>query len=166
MKVLCFSVRSKHLSFILAALFEKPKSQVVMKYLMMLVFCLFAGSVTVNAQDMGLGNILGEIQEGIKPEAFKGSFDASEWKDGLKNLDPSNLDSAKESVGGLLKGLKGKAFDGANKMDMIKSLAGLNDMGGIKDLLSKLVGGLNPAMLTDAFKGNKDKLLGALKMLG
>lgn len=138
-----------------------------MRTLFFIALIFFTPLVHAQDADMSMGSILNTVADGIKPEAFKGKFadDLDNWKDASKGIDGLDVSSFKSQLGGLIGGLKGKAFDGISKGGLLKQLAGVNGKAGMKDLLGSLISGLNPEMLTDAFKGNKDSILGALSKL-
>jgi hypothetical protein len=140
-----------------------------MKKMLKLAVVMFLSLATLNlsAQDMGMSDILTQVADGIKPEAFKGKFNknSADWKDQVSKLGADDIDGAKAQLGSLLGGLKGKAFSGVSKASLLTQLAGINGKEGIGSLLSSLLGGLDPSMLTDGLLKNKDSLMGALKMM-
>jgi hypothetical protein len=138
-----------------------------MRTLLFISLIFLAPLIQAQEDEMSLGSIMNSVADGIKPEAYKGKFadDLGNWKEASKGIDGLDAGSFKSQLGGLSGGLTGKAFDGVSKGALLKQLAGVNGLAGMKDLLSSLISGLNPEMLTDAFKGNKDKILGALNNL-
>jgi hypothetical protein len=138
-----------------------------MRLLLFIALIFIAPLLQAQEDEMDLGSIMNSVADGIKPEAYKGKFadDLSDWKEASKGIDGLDAGIFRSQLGGLIGGLKGKAFDGISKGDLLKQLAGVNGLAGMKDVLGSLISGLNPDMLMDAFKGNKDKILGALNKL-
>ena len=81
-------------------------------------------------------------------------------------MDASNLSAVTDQVGGLPKGLKGSALAGVAKKELLQSLLSAGSLSDIGSMLSSLVKGLDPSMLTDSFASNRDTLTDALQMLG
>lgn len=123
---------------------------------------------TSTAQD--LGGMLSTIANGIKPEAFKGSWSKikDQWLKDVVNLDPSNLQQSGKSLTELVSNLKGSAFNPdmkGLKQDLLGNLANLSSPEKLGETLNSLVSGLNPNMLTNDFLSKKGDLLNGLKML-
>lgn len=136
-----------------------------MKYRAMVLFVVLAVfSVKLQAQD--LGSMMGELAEGIKPEAFINSFDKEDWMDEAANLSSDDMASAGKQLSGLVKGLKPSAFSGNDmgmQKDLLSGLADLKDPSKLVDSIKSLVNGLDPSMLTSAF--NKESFLSSLSGL-
>jgi hypothetical protein len=139
-----------------------------MKTMISVIVFLFLVAPVAEAQMQDLGNVLTQIADGIKPEAFSGKFNKNkdEWKDKVSSMDASDLSSVTSQVGGLLKGLKGSALAGVGKKDLLKQLTNVSSISDVGGLLSSLVKGLDPSMLTDAFASSRDSLSDKLEMLG
>lgn len=138
-----------------------------MRLLVLFLALSFIVPNTSWSADLGLGDIINQVTDGIKPEAFKGKFagDMDSWKETTSALGVDDVDAAKAQLGGLLGGLKGSAFSSGAKSQLMTKLAGINGIDGIKDFLGSMLSGLNPAMLTDKLLGNKDMLMGAIGKL-
>lgn len=132
------------------------------------IVVLFLVSFSAEAQMQDLGSVLTQIADGVKPEAFKGKFNKNkdDWKEKVASMDASDLSAVTNQVGGLLKGLKGSALAGVNKKDLLKNLGSIGSLSDVGGLLSSLVKGLDPSMLTDAFASNRDSLMNKLDMIG
>ena len=119
----------------------------------------------VQAQDVS--KMLTQVTEGIKPEAFKKKFlkNKEDWTNQVSSATASNLPGVTKQVGSLVKGLKGSAFAAGAKKELIKKLGSINNLSDIGSLLSSLVKGISPAMLTDSFASNKDTLMKGLEQL-
>jgi len=139
-----------------------------MKTTLSVIVVLFLFSFSAQAQMQDLSNVLTQIADGVKPEAFSGKFNKNkdEWKEQVASMDASDLSAVTSQVGGLLKGLKGSALAGVAKKELLKGLANVNSLSDIGGLLSSLVKGLDPSMLTEAFASNRDSLTDKLDMLG
>ncbi|MEM9675041.1 MAG: hypothetical protein ACFB15_19205 [Cyclobacteriaceae bacterium] len=139
-----------------------------MKTMLSVIICLFVMASVAQAQMEDVSNVLTQIADGIKPEAFNGKFNKNkdEWKDKVAAMDVSDLSAVTGQVGGLLKGLKGSSLAGVAKKELLKSLANVSSLSDIGGLLSSLVKGLDPSMLTEAFASNRDSLTDKLEMLG
>lgn len=129
------------------------------------MFLFVASYSALQAQD--LGNLLASVADGIKPEAFKGSWDkmSGEWKEKVANLDPSNLESVTESVSALVGSLKNSAFIEGAKKNLMSELGNVSSMADVKGLVTSLISGLNPSMLTEEFLSKKDSLMKGLEMI-
>lgn len=138
---------------------------------MRLIICIifvFVGSLAFShPEETDLGSIVNQVADGIKPEAFKGKFSKGidDWKNANAGLGGLEVKDFKGQLGALVGGLKGKAFEGVSKGGLLTQLTGVNGKSGMKDFLNSFISGLNPEMLTDAFKGNKDKILNSLSEL-
>lgn len=139
-----------------------------MRKLMGFVIVLFLATSVVEVQAQDLGSMLSQISDGIKPEAFSGKFNKNkdDWKEKAASLDPSNMSAVTEQVGGLLKGLKGSALSKGLKKDLLGKLASVGSLSDVGNLLSSLVKGIDPSMLTGALANNKDMITKGLEMLG
>lgn len=139
-----------------------------MKTMISVIVFLFLVAPVAEAQMQDVGNMLTQIADGIKPEAFSKKFNKNkdDWKDKVSSMDASDLSSVTSQVGGLLKGLKGSALAGVAKQELLKSLASVSSLSDVGGVLSSLVKGLDPSMLTDAFASNRDSLTDKLEMLG
>jgi len=139
-----------------------------MKTTLSVIVVLFLFSFSAQAQMQDLSNVLTQIADGVKPEAFSGKFNKNkdEWKEQVASMDASDLSAVTSQVGGLLKGLKGSALAGVAKKELLKGLANVNSLSDIGGLLSSLVKGLDPSMLTEAFASNRDSVTDKLDMLG
>lgn len=137
-----------------------------MKTVLMFIAAFFI-TTAVSAQEQDLGQMLNEIADGIKPEAFTSEFaeNKADWAEEVSTLDPDDMTAVTDQVGSLVNGLKGTAFqNGAHK----KLLGKLGDLGNLSDvggLLTKLVNGLDPSMLTGALAADKAELLQGLAAL-
>ncbi|MEK6481063.1 hypothetical protein WJR50_26205 [Catalinimonas sp. 4WD22] len=139
-----------------------------MKTALTLLMTLFLLTSLTGVQAQDLGSMLTQIADGIKPEAFSGKFNKNkdEWKERAASLYPSDLSAVSDQVGGLLKGLKGNALAKGVKKDLLNGLANIGSLFDVGKLLSSLVKGINPSMLTGIFANNKDLLTRGLEMLG
>ncbi|MEM8965068.1 MAG: hypothetical protein AAGE93_01520 [Bacteroidota bacterium] len=139
-----------------------------MKAVFSVIIFLFLVAPVAEAQMQNISSALTQIADGIKPEAFKGKFNKNkeEWKEEVASMDASNLSAVTDQVGGLLKGLKGSALAGVAKKELLQSLLSAGSLSDIGSMLSSLVKGLDPSMLTDSFASNRDTLTDALQMLG
>lgn len=123
---------------------------------------LFMAPIAVQAQD--LSTMLTEIADGIKPEAYTENFakNKADWTQMANTLDPNDMAAVNNQVSGLVKGLKGSAFqEGAHKQ-ILKQLGSLGNMSDVGGLLTSLVNGLDPSMLTGALAGDKSSVLQGL----
>jgi len=123
--------------------------------------------IQAQTETANLGSVMNSIAEGIHPDALKGKFskEFDNWKEASKGIDGLDVNSFKNQMGGLIGGLKGKAFDSVSKGDLMRDLAGVNGLAGMKEVLNALVSGIDPEMLTDSFKENKDGILNTLNNL-
>lgn len=139
-----------------------------MRKLFGLLIALFLLAAATESQAQDLGNMLTQIADGIKPEAFSGKFnkDKDEWKEKAASLDPSDMSAVTDQVGGLLKGLKSSALSKGVKKSLMKQLLSAGSLSDVGGLLSSLVKGLKPSMLTGALASNKGMLTKGLEMLG
>ena len=130
-----------------------------------LVIFLTASLNQVQAQDFS--NILTQVTEGIKPEAFTKKFlkNKDEWKDKVASTASSNLPAVTKQVGSLVKGLKKSTLAKGVKKELLKKLGNISNLSEVGSLVSSLVKGISPAMLTDSFASNKDTLLNGLEQL-
>jgi len=138
-----------------------------MRLLFLIALICMAPVIQAQDSEQNLGSIINSMAEGIKPEAYKGKFtdDLENWKESSRGIGGLDVKNFKNQLGGLINGLKGKAFDGVSRGDLLKQLAGVNGKAGMKDLLNSVVSGLDPEMLTDDFKENKESLLDRLNQL-
>jgi len=135
------------------------------------LFCFFLLFLTpfiqAQSETANLGSIMNSIADGISPDAFKGKFsdDIENWKNASQGLDGLDVKSFKDQLGALIGGLKGKAFAETSRKKLLKDLIGVNGLAGMKEVLNSLVSGLDPDLLKDDFKENKDNVLSALNKL-
>jgi hypothetical protein len=130
---------------------------------LLLMSFLFLG-FSSNAKAQGIKEAIAKIADGIKPEAFKGKWakTSDEWKNKLMQLDETDTAGLTSSITTLAKNLKGNAFGPGAKKELMTSLMGGGDKN-IGALLTSLVTGLKPEMLTDNLLDQKEKLLDGLK---
>ncbi len=135
-----------------------------MKTVKIFIALLLFAPAMVQAQDQDLSKMLTEIADGIKPEAFTDDFadNKAEWTESANNLDTSDMSAVSQQVGSLVKGLKGKAFKKGAHKKLLGSLAKMGDLSDVGSLLTNLVNGLDPSMLTGALAGDKSSLLKGL----
>lgn len=132
-----------------------------MKLKLLLMALVFSGfTYSTNAQD--LGSLMTTLADGIKPEAFKGNWakDKEEWTSTVKSLDADDVIGAGKSLSSLIGYLKGSAFKSdahGLKPNLLKGLAGSNDLKSIYSSMGSLVKGLDPSKLKDSF--DKDGFL-------
>jgi hypothetical protein len=133
-----------------------------MKTLKIFLAVLIMAPITAHAQD--LSNMLTEIADGIKPEAFTQEFadNKADWTQAASTLDADDMTAVNDQVGSLVKGLKGSAFQKGAHKDILKQLGGLGNMSDVGGLLTSLVNGLDPSMLTGALAGDKASVLQGL----
>jgi hypothetical protein len=126
------------------------------------VFFLSAAVAEIQAQD--LTKMLTDISEGISPDAFTKGFakDQAGWSDALKTMDPTDMTAVTDQVGSLVKGLKPGAFKKGAHKELLGQLTNLGSMSDVGGLLTSLVNGLDPSMLTGALAGDKSALLKGL----
>ena len=126
------------------------------------VFFLTASVAEVQAQD--LTKMLTDISEGISPDAFTKGFakDQAGWSDALKTMDPTDMTAVTDQVGSLVKGIKPGAFKKGAHKELLGQLTNLGSMSDVGGLLTSLVNGLDPSMLTGALAGDKTALLKGL----
>ena len=137
-----------------------------MKTTFSLLFVIFlATAMHLQAQDVS--NVLTQVSEGIKPEAFTKKFlkNKEAWMDQVASTASSNLPTVTKQVGSLVKGLKGSALEKGVKKELVKQLGSISNLSDVSGILNALVNGLNPAMLTEAFASNKDNLIKGLELL-
>lgn len=137
-----------------------------MKTVLMFIAAFFI-TTAVSAQEKDLGQMLNEIADGIKSEAFTSDFaeNKADWAEEASVLDPDDMTAVTDQVGSLVNGLKGSAFQkGAHKklLGQLGDVSNLSDVGG---LLTSLVNGLDPSMLTGALAADKAGLLQGLAAL-
>ncbi len=138
-----------------------------MRVLLCLLLLFSTSFAQAQKETANLGSVMNAVADGIHPDALKGKFskDFEKWKEASKGIDGLDVKSFKDQMGGLIGGLKGKAFDGVSKGDLLRDLVGVNGLAGMKEMLSSLISGLDPEMLTDSFKENKDSILNTLNNL-
>ncbi len=119
------------------------------------------------AQTQDLGEMINQVAEGIKPEAFTDEFteNKEEWIEEASSLDQSDMSAVSEQLTGLVNGLKDEAFTAGTKDNLMSSLSNLGSVSDVGNVLTSMVRGLNPSMITDAFANNKDTLMKGLEML-
>lgn len=144
------------------------QNQTNMKLKLLLMALVFSGfTYSTNAQD--LGSLMTTLADGIKPEAFKKSWNKNkdEWISKAKSLDANDVIGAGQSLSGLIGGLKGSAFKSdarGLKANLMKGLMSGGDASSILSSMGSLVKGLDPSMLKDSFDkdGFLDKLGGMM----
>ena len=128
--------------------------------LLLMTLVLTAFTFSGSAQD--LGGMMTTLADGIKPEAFKKSWNKNkdEWISKVKSLDANDVIEADQSLSGLIGGLKGSAFKSdakGLKANLLKGLMSGGDTSSILSSMGSLVKGLDPSMLKDSF--DKDGFL-------
>ena len=133
-----------------------------MKNVLMSIAVLVFGVSAAQAQD--LSTMLSEIADGIKPEAYTEDFAEykMDWTDALGTLDTDDLTAVTDHVGSLVKGLKGSAFQKGAHKELLKQVDNLGSMSEVGSLLTSLVNGLEPSMLTGALANDKASVLQGL----
>ena len=108
--------------------------------------------------------MLSDIADGIKPEAFTKDFseNKADWSEALGNMDTNDMSAVSGQVGSLLKGLKGSAFQKGAHTKLLGQLAQMGSLSDVGNLLTGLVNGLKPSMLTGALANNKASVLEGL----
>lgn len=127
-----------------------------------------AGGAMKGLPTGGIGNVLGSLAGGIKPDAFLKGWSGlkGDWTKNLSSI--ADVAGASKSIGTLVKNLKPSALTDAFKKtqgDWTKKLTGAKSMSDIGSSLSGLVNGIKPDKLTKEFKDNKDTYLKGLSML-
>ncbi len=141
------------------------------------VFSLLCISFALSAQDpasmamgaatnqgSGIGSILSQLGNGIKPEAFTSSFKSSNWLSSLSSLKMDDVKGAGKMLGELGSGLKSESLaKGFNLKDWSSKLKSIGDMTGLSTQAESLVKNIVPS----AFKKDFDvsKVLSSLDML-
>lgn len=135
-----------------------------MKTVLTFIATLFFISAVAEVQAQDLSSMLDEIVDGIKPEAFTEDFleNKDEWTDATSSLDANDLTAVSDQVGGLLNGLKGSAFTKGVHKKLLGELANLGSLSDVGGLLTNLVNGLDPSMLTGALAADKTSILKGL----
>lgn len=138
-----------------------------MRILLGLFFLFIFPLSQAQSETANLGAIINSIADGIHPDAFKGKFsdDMENWKNASKGIDGLDVRSFKDQLGALIGGLKGKAFDETSRGELLTELTGVNGLAGMKEVLNSLVSGLDPDLLKEDFKENKDNILNSLNNL-
>lgn len=138
-----------------------------MKTVLLIIVSFFLVAAVAEVQAQDLGKMLTDIVDGIKPEAFTKDFidNKANWSDALGTLDTNDMTSVTDQVGGLVKGLKGSAFQKGAHKELLGQLGNLGNMSDVGGLLTSLVNGLDPSMLTGALAGDKTSLLQGLAEL-
>ncbi len=118
---------------------------------------------------MGMGDVMSSLVNGIKPSAFTSGKSAK--KDLIGQLTGVNMSDVTQyaSIAGELAGalketsfLPGWATQKDGVLDQIKSAASIADLAGG---VSGLLGNINPSALTKGFKKNQSSITSALDIL-
>lgn len=117
------------------------------------------------SDNMDISAAISEVANGINPDAFNRNFDMTEWQAKLPELNLDDVSGIKKSLNSLIDGLKSSAFIKGAKAGVVRNLIGMNGKADIPKVLTSLLNGLKPDMLTKEFAVNKDDFLEALKMM-
>lgn len=93
-----------------------------------LAIFLFTGVRTAIAQ--AAKEILSQVADGIKPEAFTAKFNKnkSKWTDAVSSLDPGDVSGMKKQLGKLVGGLSPDALEGLSKSDLLGQVKNLTNI--------------------------------------
>jgi len=116
-----------------------------------LSFCLLINSVALIAQEANLGRVLTETVDGISDDAFKNRFDREEWKAKVANLNYYDVADSKSAMSEVVRDMKGRTFQNRSKGDLIRDILSVNNPGGIKSIIEKLLANIEPHLLNDGF---------------
>src|SRR5690606_33714770 len=115
--------------------------------LLLFSFLFSVASLSTQAQD--LGSLMTTLGDGIKSEAFKGSFNKNkdEWMKKASSLSIDDIKGATSSLSTLAKGLKGSSWlSHAAKADVLSGLMkGGGDASSLVNSISGLLNGLDPS---------------------
>ena len=114
------------------------------------------------------GSIISNIANGIKPEAFKDSWNSSKtgWMDKLKSVKVGDIPAYGKLAGELVSNLKSSSFSkGFDVKSLLSSLNSSKDGSSLAGSLSSLTKGLDKSALTDDFAKNMDTFNAGLDMM-
>lgn len=148
------------LLFVFAGLFSLANAQADLNSM--------AGSAMQAMPTGGVGNILGSLAGGIKPDGFLKGWSGlkGDWTKNLGSI--KDVAGASKSLGSLFKNIKPSALTDVFKKsqsDWLSKLSGAKSMTDIGSSISSLTNGIKPDKLTKEFNDNKDTFLKGLSLL-
>ena len=135
-----------------------------MKIAISLLVALILLLPAAELQSKDLGNMLGQIADGLKPEAFTDEFkaDMEAWVKHSSALASNDLTQSKEQVAALINGLNNDAIDSGTKEQLKGILASASNISDVADVLSTLIEGIDPLLMTSTLASDMDSMLEGL----
>ena len=127
-----------------------------MKIKVLFLFVLFSFFfMNAQAQEVNISSLMTQLADGLKPEAFKGSWNKNkdQWMDKLDGLDISDFNGVSSQMTSLISNLKKSAFQKGVQKGLLAQLAKPGNAAGLTNVFKSLVNGIN----TDMFKPGFDK---------
>ena len=128
-----------------------------MKTVFKFLFIFFIlGAFAQNAQSQDIQKVFTGLVDGLKPEAFKGSWanQKDAWMDRIGGLDIAKMNETQDEILDLVKNIKPKAFNKGVHKELLGQLASQKNAAQLTNLMDTLVRGIKPSMFKDGFSPN------------